>query len=81
MRAIGCNQCWYSLFAGVQHQQVWGGYKLPFVTLLSHVDWFHDLGICRLYFVGLLDKVGTFVYYSYIHIGNLGAVILPAIWA
>ena len=26
-RATGCFQCWYSPFAGDQHQQVWGGYQ------------------------------------------------------
>jgi hypothetical protein len=26
MRAIGCNQCWYSPFIGGPHQQVWGVY-------------------------------------------------------
>ena len=27
VRAIGCNQCWYSPFTGGPHQYVWVGYK------------------------------------------------------
>ena len=36
------------------------------ITLLSHVGRFHDLGICQFYFVGLSNKVGLFIYHSYI---------------
>ena len=34
------------------------------MTLFSHVDWFHDLGICQLYYVDPLNKIGIFIYYS-----------------
>ena len=38
VRAINCNQCWYSSFIGDPHRQVWVGYQVPtilFVQLLS----------------------------------------------
>ena len=36
------------------------------ITLFTHVNQFHDLGICQLYYVGPSSKVGKFIYYSYI---------------
>ena len=45
---------------------------------------FHDLGIYKLCYVPPpQDKLGLFVYYSYIHVelGNLGGVILPVLCA
>jgi hypothetical protein len=37
-------------------------------TLFSHVGWFHDLGTCQSYFMGLLNKLRIFIYYSYIKV-------------
>ena len=31
------------------------------ITLFNHVDRFHDLGICQLYYVGPTNKVGILV--------------------
>ena len=49
------------------------------VTLFVHVGRFHDLGVCQLYSMSLLNKVGVVFYYSYIHaeLEDLGGVILP----
>jgi hypothetical protein len=47
-------------------------------TLFSHVGRFHDPGICDICSVGPSNKVGIFVYYSYIHarIGKIWGVEL-----
>ena len=53
------------------------------VTLLNHVGWFRDHGICQSYFLGPSNKVGVFIYYLYIRaeLGNLGRVILLTLCA
>ena len=55
-------------------------FKFMYVTIFSHVGWFHDPRICQLYFVGPSKKLGIFIYYSYIQtkLGNLGEVVLLA---
>ena len=55
--------------------------KTKDVTLFSHVGRFYDPGICLLYFVGSLNKVGIFVYCSYIQaeLGNSGGIIILAL--
>ena len=51
------------------------------LTLVSHVGLFYDHGICQLYYVGPMNKLGIFINYSYIpvELGNVGGVILLAL--
>ena len=53
------------------------------ITSFNHVDKFHGLGKCHLYFVNPSNKVGSFTFYSHIEagLGNLGGVIIPARYA
>lgn len=54
-----------------------------FITLFSHVGWFHIPRICQLHYVGSLNKVRTFIYYSYfsVNIWKFGeGVILPTLF-
>ena len=50
-------------------------------TLFSHLSWFHDLGICQLYYAGPWKNPRILVYCSYIHakFGDLGGVVLLAL--
>ena len=47
------------------------------ITLFNHVGWFHDLGICQLYYVAPRNKVRISCSYSYsqAEFGNLGGNI------
>ena len=43
------------------HYKIVRMYHMP---LFSHVDWFHDFGICRLYYVGS-EHIGKLLFIDY----------------
>ena len=51
------------------------------ITLYIHVSQFHNPRLCQIYSMGPSNKLGTFIYYSYIHalLGNVGGIILLAL--